>query len=260
VEKRTATETENRPPPAANRASAPTLIVFCREPLSGYTKTRLIPRIGADSAAALADAFIADALAKCRSISPEKLVIAASAPDGAERSAYFRRAARRFGAQLLDQGCGSLGARMARAIKPFCAGGAILLGTDTPSLPPSLLARNVTLLDSAPVVLAPSLDGGYYLVGVRGPIPDIFSAIAWGRASVLGATIRRLRQSAIRYSLGPSWYDVDRWSDLLVLAAHLERMQSRSGANRPQRILAPQYPCPRTAMVLRRLGLLRQGR
>jgi rSAM/selenodomain-associated transferase 1 len=243
------------------RASAPTLIVFCREPLPGYAKKRLATRIGAKCAATLADAFIADALAKCRSISPGKLVIAASAPEGAERSAYFRRAARKFGAQLIDQGSGSLGARMARALERFCDTGAILLGTDTPSLPPKLLARSIALLEAAPVVLAPSLDGGYYLLAARGTLPDIFGGIAWGSAGVLRATIERLRRSATAYSLGPAWYDVDRWSDLLVLAAHLEGIQSHSRINRDSDTFLPQdCPCPRTLTALRRLGLIRQGR
>ena len=101
-------------------------------------------------------------------------MIAASAPDGAESSDYLRRAARRFRAELIDQGGGSLGARMARALAPYRIGGAVLIGTDTPSLPLPLLARSVALLDRVPVVIAPSLDGGYYLVGVRGPMPEIF--------------------------------------------------------------------------------------
>ena len=97
----------------------------------------------------------------------------------------------------------------------------MLFGTDTPSLPPRLLARSVALLRRAPVVIAPSLDGGYYLVGVRGPMPEIFRAIAWGRSNVLSETVARLRRTGTRYALGPAWYDVDRWSDVALLAAHL---------------------------------------
>src|SRR5260370_33915481 len=82
-----------------------TLIVFCREPLAGHTKTRLIPRLGAAGAAELAGAFIlAVALAKCRALAPGRIVIAGSVPGGAENSRYFRRASRRFGAELIDQG------------------------------------------------------------------------------------------------------------------------------------------------------------
>jgi rSAM/selenodomain-associated transferase 1 len=248
-----------------------TLIVFCREPLAGHTKTRLIPRLGAANAAELAGAFIFDALAKCRALAPEKIVIAGSAPHGAQNSRYLRRVARRFGAELIDQGTGSLGARMARSLEPYRAGGAMLFGTDTPSLPPRLLARSVALLRRAPVVIAPSLDGGYYLVGVRGPMPEIFRAIAWGRSNVLGETVARLRRGGTRYALGPAWYDVDRWSDVALLTVHLaqhfarhfERTRTRNGSPSGRRrgdAPSPTFPCPATAKVLQRLGLLRTGR
>jgi hypothetical protein len=246
-----------------------TLIVFCREPLAGHTKTRLIPRLGAANAAELASAFIADALAKCRALAPRRIVIAGSAPRGAENSDYLRRAARRFGAELIDQGGGGLGARMARALEPYRAAGAVLFGTDTPSLPPRLLARSVALLRRAAVVIAPSLDGGYYLLGVRGPMPDIFRGIAWSRSNVLGETVARLRRAGLRYALGPTWYDVDRFSDVALLAAHLGQQLARmkrlggstSGRRRAgHKPFAPPLPCPVTARVLARLGLMRAGR
>jgi glycosyltransferase A (GT-A) superfamily protein (DUF2064 family) len=208
-------------------------------------------------------------LAKCRELAPRRIVIAASAPHDAENSDYLRRAARRFGAELVDQGGGSLGARMARALEPYRASGAVLLGTDTPSLPPHLLARSIALLRRAPVVLAPSLDGGYYLVGVRGPMPQIFRAIAWGRSNVLCETLARLRRIGTRYALGPAWYDVDRFSDVALLAAHLDqhlaRMKMLSGSTTGRRRTGakppPQpLPCPATARVLRQLGLMRPGR
>jgi len=242
-----------------------TLIVFCREPLAGLTKTRLIPHLGAANAAELAGAFILDALAKCRALAPGRIVIAASAPHGAENSAYLRRVAHRFGAEVIDQGSGSLGARMARALELYRTGGAVLFGTDTPSLPTRLLARSIALLRHAPVVIAPSLDGGYYLVGVRGPMPKIFRAIAWGRPGVLSETVARLRRGGTRYALGPAWYDVDRWSDVVLLGAHLAWMKTRDGSASGRRSGGAQspstlLPCPATAKVLQRLGLLRAGR
>jgi uncharacterized protein len=242
-----------------------TLIVFCREPLAGQTKTRLIRRLGAANAAELAGAFIVDALAKCRALAPGRIVIAASAPHGAQNSRYLCRVARRFGAELIDQGTGSLGARMARALQAYrSGGGAVLLGTDTPSLTPRLLGRSIALLRRAPVVIAPSLDGGYYLVGVRGPMPEIFRSIAWGRADVLRKTVARLERTGTRYALGPTWYDVDRWSDVALLAAHIALRAAKQGARKRTRNGATPPPlplaCPATAAVMRRLGLLRVGR
>jgi len=234
------------------RASPPALIVFCREPIPNLTKTRLIGGLTPAAAARLADAFIVDALGKAVSVRASRVVIAASAPDGAKGSKYFRRLARRFGAELVDQGRGSLGARMARALEPFASSGALLIGTDTPSLPLALLGKSVHALIRNRVVIAPSLDGGYYAVGVRGEMPPIFTAIRWGSGGVLDATIRRLKRAGIRYALGPAWYDVDRWSDVMLLAAHLRVARARRQPS--------SSPCPATEAVLKRLGLLNDAR
>jgi uncharacterized protein len=205
------------------------------------------------SAAALSDAFIRDALAKAVSLRPSRIVIAASAAGGAERSKYFHLLARRFGADLIDQGNGSLGRRMARALELFSSNGALLIGTDTPSLPAALLDASLGALRRNRIVIAPSLDGGYYTVGVRGAMPPIFTGIRWGSRSVFSSTIKRLERADIPYALGPAWYDVDRWSDVLLLAIHLRllaRTHRRAGVS----------PCPATESVLIRLGLLRLAR
>ncbi len=90
-----------------------TIVVFTREPIAGLTKTRLIPRLGANGAAALASAFTLDTLAKAHATGRE-IVIAGDAPHGVAQSTYFRRIARMFDATLIDQGDGTLGARMRR--------------------------------------------------------------------------------------------------------------------------------------------------
>jgi rSAM/selenodomain-associated transferase 1 len=233
--------------------SRPALIVFCREPIAHQSKTRLIGAMTPASAAALSDAFIRDALAKAVSLRPLRIVIAASAPDGVASSKYFQRLARRFDADLIDQGSSTLGRRMARVLEPFSSNGALLIGTDTPSLPAAMLLDSLEALRRDPVVIAPSLDGGYYAVGVRGPMPPIFTGIRWGSRSVFSSTIKRLKHVDIPYALGPAWYDVDRWPDVLLLAAHLQ-LHARTRHRRDV------SPCPATESVLIRLGLLRHAR
>lgn len=225
--------------------SAPTLIVFAREPLAGRAKTRLIPRLGAAAAARLADAFIVDALAKAAGIHGCKLVIAGSSPGRAHGSEYFKALARRFGAGLVDQGNGDLGHRMARVLERYAhPAGAVLFGTDTPSLPRGFIRQSVADLHHAAVVIAPALDGGYYLVGIRGPVPDIFAGIEWGGRTVMQQTLRRLRRLHIPYRLGRWWYDIDRGADLDFLSANLADSAARRSA------------CPATVRLLRELGLV----
>jgi uncharacterized protein len=229
-------------------ADSLTVIIFAREPAPGAAKTRLIAGLGAVKTAALADAFIRDALAKAAALRA-RLVIGGSAQNGAGNSRYFRALARSYKATILDQGEGTLGQRMSRMIEPFADRGALLIGTDTPSIPVSLLRRSCVLLRRVPVVIGPSLDGGYYLVGARGEVPDVFRGIRWGSSRVLAQTIERLRRQGIKYAIGPGWYDIDRRSDLRLLCAHLDRL----GAGATD-------PCPATRRVLSRLGLLRSAR
>jgi uncharacterized protein len=235
--------------------AAPALIVFCREAAAGTVKTRLARRIGADATAALAHAFTVDALAKGRSLCPARLIIAgAPATDVSRARPYFARLAARFDAEVIWQGNGSLGSRMARVLGAFVDGaGALLIGTDTPSLPRAIVARGLEMLRRRRVVVAPSLDGGYYALGVRGALPPIFTGLRWGGSRVYAGTVARLRRAQIPYAVAPAWYDVDRWPDLLLLAAHLERI----ACARPP---AAAHPCPATAAVMRRLGLLDSGR
>jgi uncharacterized protein len=224
--------------------SPPTIIVFAREPIPGSSKTRLAARIGARNAAALADAFTRDALAKVRELDVP-IVIAGTATGAVLNNRYFRFLARQFHATLIDQEPGNLGSRMARVMAPFASRGVLLIGTDTPSLPGSALRRALALIRHHQVVLGPSLDGGYYLVGVRGDMPDMFRGIRWGGARVFQQTTARLARLGIRPALAPGWYDVDRWGDLLLLTEQVRRLPQRRA-----------LPCPETARVLARLGLL----
>ena len=212
-----------------------------RAPEPGRAKTRLIPHLGAKNAAALAHAFALDALAKARRTGLP-LIIAGDALGGVFSGGYFRRLSRRFDSILLDQGEGSLGIRMRRAFEPYLAKGALLIGTDTPSLPLAALQRNHALLRRNRVVFGPSLDGGYYALGLRAALPDVFRGIRWGGAQVLRDSVARLQTAGTPFRLGPSWYDIDRWSDLLLLTEHLRQLRSN--------------PCPATSAVLHRLGLL----
>jgi rSAM/selenodomain-associated transferase 1 len=232
----------------------PALIVFCREPLAGRTKTRLLRHLLPQEAATLADAFIIDTLAKAAKIGPARLVIAGTSESPIAESAYFRRLRRRFDAELLDQGKGSLGARMARALGSFAGGrGALLIGTDLPSLPVAALSRLYALLQRHPLVLGPSLDGGYYAVGVRGVVPPIFTGIRWGSTGVFTETVKRLKSAKRRLATGPVWHDVDRWPDLVLLCRYLRTLEAHLSRRRS-------HPCPATARVLKRLGLLRRRR
>jgi rSAM/selenodomain-associated transferase 1 len=229
--------------------------VFAREPTPGRTKARLALGVGSATAAVLADAFLRDTLAKVTKLGVQ-LVIAGDTPHGVKKSPYFLRLARTYGAELNDQAGGDLGARMSGALRPYLENGAILIGSDAPSLPLGHLKRAFALLARRfDVVVGPTVDGGYYLVGARGALPEIFRDMPWGEETVFQETVRRLRAAENRYAVAPWWYDIDEEADLMMLAAHLFRRKSlgvRFNASMP---LGRKCPCPTTAAMLARLGI-----
>ena len=232
-----------------------TAIVFAREPIAGKTKTRLALLVGDATAAVLADAFLRDTLAKVNALRI-RVVIAAATPQGVIESRYFRDLAETYGTALIDQAMGGLGARMSHALRPYVENGtAILIGSDLPSLPVTHLKRALALLAQYDTVLGPALDGGYYLVGARAPLPEIFRGMTWGKKGVFKETTSRLRAAGTRYALAPWWYDIDEGASLMMLTAHLFRRKRLGALLNTCMPLGRKCPCPTTAAILARLEI-----
>ena len=198
-------------------------------------KTRLCPPLSPAAAARLYGCFLLDALDGVRALRGITPVVA-YAPRGARD--FF--AAAQPGALLIPQAGADLGARMAGVFERLFARGfeaVVLLGADSPSLPPRYLRAAVRALQHGTVdgVIGPSADGGYYLIGLRAPCPALFSGIAWSTPRVLAQTRLRARQAGRRLRLLPAWYDVDTIGDLRRLAAELRR--GRRLAARTRRLL-----------------------
>lgn len=122
------------------------------------------------------------------------------------------------------QGSGDLGQRLTRATdRAFCAGaeGVLLLGADSPTLPVSFLATAAAKLSRHQAVLGPSEDGGYYLLGLRQPLPVLLQRIDWGGEKVADQTRQRAAAAGIDLWELPIWYDLDRFDDLKRAVADL---------------------------------------
>jgi rSAM/selenodomain-associated transferase 1 len=134
---------------------------------------------------------------------------------------------------LTSQTDGDLGQRMAAFfVEQFRAGGtaAVLVGNDSPTLPLPFIKQAFDELESADVVIGPSTDGGYYLIGCarratqslpRRLVPSLFERIRWSTSMVLADTMAILRDRDWRLALLPPWYDVDTLDDWRMLAGHL---------------------------------------
>ncbi|OGA02194.1 MAG: hypothetical protein A2Z64_09615 [Betaproteobacteria bacterium RIFCSPLOWO2_02_67_12] len=189
------------------------LIVFARAPVAGKAKTRLAAAIGAEAAARLHARLVERAVATALAARAGAVELHC-APD--TRHAFFARIASRHGVVLRSQGRGDVGARMqhalARALRTAQA--AVLIGCDCPVLRASDLRRAVRALRAgADAVVAPAVDGGYALVGLRRSAPRLFSDIEWGSARVMAATRRRLRELDWRWHELREVWDVDRPED-----------------------------------------------
>ncbi len=210
-------------PHLADRLAGERVLVFAREPAPGRVKTRLVPPLTGEQAAALHAGLVLDTIER---LSPRW-------PDGAPRlelhvagdpgHPLFRAIGRR-GIRVVPQRGADLGERMAAALGDALAHveRAVLVGTDCPDLSPGHVTRALeTLASGADVVLVPALDGGYVLVGARresgSRLPGIFRGVPWGTEGVLAATRDRCAALGLGLAELEPLPDLDRPADLAAL-------------------------------------------
>ncbi|MFQ5647493.1 MAG: TIGR04282 family arsenosugar biosynthesis glycosyltransferase [bacterium] len=202
------------------------LTIFCKNPFLTETKTRL--KLETSRAQALYHAFLLDTIARPYPAEADKFLHLYPAV-----SEDFRQNFSQAGFTHLIQKGDDLGERMHNFFVWGYNQGyrkMVLLGSDQPTLPPNRISRAFELLDRFPAVLGPSMDGGYYLIGLRKPDRSLFTDIAWGESGVLEATVSRLGSS---FGLLEPWYDVDRPEDLEFLKTHLKALQQSGGRYLP---------------------------
>ncbi len=187
-----------------------TIILFTRYPVEGQTKTRLIPALGAARAAQMHACMAEFALREALATGHEVQVHYTGGHEEAMRAWLGKTPS------YVPQIEGDLGQRMCAAFAHvFAEKGSdakvLLMGTDCPQNRRDILLHALDLLDTAPCVLGPSVDGGYYMLGLRGGVtPALFENIAWGSETVLAQTKAKLAQ----YSLLPQLQDVDYAEDI----------------------------------------------
>ena len=191
------------------------LILFARFPVAGKVKTRLIPALGAEGAAALRRRLVLRTLrtahALCQSENVE-LEIRFAGDDESEMRHWLGD-----GWLCRPQCEGDLGQRMAGAFADSFredSPATVIIGSDCPALTPEVLAAAFESLKMNPVVFGPATDGGYYLIGLTRLVPELFQGVAWGTETVLAQSKEILARNDSKPALLTPLDDLDRPEDL----------------------------------------------
>ena len=206
---------------ARMRREGVAIVIMAKAPRAGAVKTRLCPPLSSADAADLYACFLRDKIAQVRALAGAVGVIAFT-PE--ESRAEFEALAPGF--RLIQQLGADLGERLRNCLGALLGDaytGAVAIDSDTPTLPTAFLEQAVSLLSGpgADVVVGPSDDGGYYLIGVRQPAPFLFERMPWSTPAVLPETLRRAEAKGLQVALLPAWFDVDTPADFDRLRADL---------------------------------------
>ena len=168
------------------------VILFARDPVLGKVKTRLSPFLDEETILQLYTCFLHDSLDKIRQVKNADLFIGV-APSN--QSGFFT-GIQGADMRLFAQEGKDLGDKMRRAIQDRFVEGykkVVIIGSDSPSLPVSYIEQ--ALSSDKDMVLGPSTDGGYYLIGMQGKVVEIFDEVTWGTEKVLQETYERLAKN-----------------------------------------------------------------
>lgn len=224
------------------------LAVMAKAPRAGRVKTRLSPPLTLEQTAALNVCFLRDTTENLASVAGGAGLISYT-PAGDE--GLFRGLLPETFALVLQRGDG-FGERLLAAAEDILAigyGAVCLIDSDSPTVPAEAFQQAVEALraEGDRVVLGPSQDGGYYLIGMKRAHAEPFARITWSTGSVLAETVARCAEAGLEAVLLPVWYDVDDGATLEVLRAELLR------GERPEFAATRGYAAPHTREFLLRL-------
>jgi rSAM/selenodomain-associated transferase 1 len=197
------------------------IAVMAKQPEPGKVKTRLCPPLTPEQAADLYEAFFLDTVSLISGIQHTEVFVAYD-PDTALN--FFSRTMSAT-VKCIPQGPGDLGNRLSGISTIVFSHGytkVIMLASDAPHLPQECIQLAFTRLDDTDVILGPCDDGGYYLIGLRFPAPEVFEGIPWSTSRVLDLTIERAHEAGMTCELLPPCYDIDTWEDVERLTKDLK--------------------------------------
>ena len=222
------------------------LAIMAKAPRAGKVKTRLSPPLTLAQTAALNICFLKDTAENIAALSPDAVGLVSYTPVGDE-SAFNGLLPESF--SLIPQRGDAFGERLLAAAQDILACGfssVCLIDSDSPTVPHQAYAQAVLELAKPGdrIVLGPSHDGGYYLIGLKHPHPEPFERISWSTPAVAKETRQRCREASLSLVELPLWYDVDDAATLALLNAEL------LSSTPPAFATLPGYPAPHTREFL----------
>ncbi|MFP4393493.1 MAG: TIGR04283 family arsenosugar biosynthesis glycosyltransferase [Desulfohalobiaceae bacterium] len=195
------------------------LAIFSKYPKPGFSKTRLVPALGPEGAARLQYRMLEHVLHEALLLDQECGVQVQLFYTGGSLQEF--QALLGPGLCYVQQTGDSLGERMHKALQSMLDQGlnkVLLIGSDCPQIHSKILEEAYQALENADVVFGPAQDGGYYLVGLSRPAPELFQGIAWGQGNVLEQSLRAAAQAGLEAYLLQTLQDVDQEQDLQALS------------------------------------------
>lgn len=192
------------------------LIMFVKYPEPGQVKSRLADVLGDREAAHVYKAVTESlfcAVAPSSKDAVYDMAVAYAPADAADAMRTWLGST----LQLMPQTGGDLGRRINSAFKHGFARGyksIVIIGSDCPVVTRELINEALHKLDSNDAVIGPAADGGYYLIGLCRPAPELFTGIAWSTEQVLRQTIEQCNAAHLTHALLPELRDIDRMEDL----------------------------------------------
>ena len=192
------------------------LVIVAKQPIPGRVKTRLFPKLSPGAAADLYRCFLQDRIKEVSSFTGVDRAIAYTPEDAKETFVSLAS----DGFKLFAQQGKHLGERLNNIFLEKLSQrykAVSIVDSDSPDLPKSLINESFELLLSrqADIVLGPCYDGGYYLVGMRKPHPELFRNIPWSTENVLSVTLEKAKKMGLNVKLLSIWNDLDTFEDLV---------------------------------------------
>ncbi len=203
------------------------LIIFAKAPIPGQVKTRLCPPLTPDEAASLHGSLVMDVAEQSRGVRNLDRFLACTPSSD---HPFFQTLAARYGVVLREQVGEDLGQRMDHALTKALSNGyryAILVGTDIPALSAATYKHALSLLQTHDIVLGPTHDGGYYLIGVTRPTPEIFNDIPWSTEQVSALTQAKAQSLGRTVGLLETEQDIDTFANLQAFVAQSQENGKR---------------------------------